>query len=254
MERKTIQMDRHKWFIRTEDGLLDILTGQVGGTVPELFLSDRKLGVEFSRTELLHLYKHSPELEALYHLMTDKSFFLQYLKALLTERTDDLFDTLYEMIQENFPNLTDNPYALSMIHFMVHLSKYTAFKHDLLLYLCDVLASIFIATNYERNFFVMKGETSNGKSKLFEILARFIGGYYHCIQSDNLKPGSSSANPTPDLASTLFNCRISTTEELEGKLNENRVKQITGNSYVTFSKHVRIQSRRYSNRQVIYHN
>ncbi|GFR31221.1 SF3 helicase domain-containing protein, partial [Trichonephila clavata] len=56
MERKTIQMDRHKWFIRTEDGLLDILTGQVGGTVPELFLSDRKLGVEFSRTELLHLY------------------------------------------------------------------------------------------------------------------------------------------------------------------------------------------------------
>ncbi|GFR05402.1 SF3 helicase domain-containing protein [Trichonephila clavata] len=37
MERKTIQMDRHKWFIRTADGLLDILTGQVGGTVPELF-------------------------------------------------------------------------------------------------------------------------------------------------------------------------------------------------------------------------
>ncbi|GFW11065.1 SF3 helicase domain-containing protein [Trichonephila clavipes] len=29
MERKTIQMDRHKWFIRTVDGLLDILTGQV---------------------------------------------------------------------------------------------------------------------------------------------------------------------------------------------------------------------------------
>ncbi|GFQ78262.1 SF3 helicase domain-containing protein [Trichonephila clavata] len=234
MERKTIQMDRHKWFIRTADGLLDILTGQVGGTVPELFLSDRKLGVEFSRTELVQLYNHSPELEALYHLMTDKSFFLQYLKALLTDRTDDLFDTLYEMIQEKFSNLTNNPYALSMMHFMVHLSKYTAFEHDLLMYLCDVLASIFIATNYERKFFVMKGETSNGKSKLFEILARVFGGYYHCIQSDNLKPGSSSANPTPDLASTLFNCRIVTTEELEGKLNENRVKQITGNSCVTF--------------------
>ncbi|GFX57397.1 SF3 helicase domain-containing protein [Trichonephila clavipes] len=234
MERKTIQMDRHKWFIRTVDGLLDILTGQVGGTVPELFLSDRKLGVEFSRTELMKLYNHSPDLEALYHLMTDKSFFLQYLKALLTDRTDDLFDTLREMIQEHFPNLTDNPHALSMMNFMVHLSKYTAFEYDLLMYLCDVLASIFIATNYERKFFVMKGETSNGKSKLFEILARVFGGYYHCIQSDNLKPGTSSANPTPDLASTLFNCRIVTTEELEGKLNENRVKQITGNSCVTF--------------------
>ncbi|GFR31703.1 SF3 helicase domain-containing protein [Trichonephila clavata] len=166
--------------------------------------------------------------------MTDKSFFLQYLKNLLTNRTDDLFDTLYEMIQEHFPGLTDNPHALSMMHFMVHLSKYTAFEHDLLMYLCDVLASIFIATNYERKFFVMKGETSNGKSKLFEILARVFGGYYHCIQSDNLKPGNSSANATPDLASTLFNCRIVTTEELEGKLNENRVKQITGNSCVTF--------------------
>ncbi|GFV16567.1 SF3 helicase domain-containing protein [Trichonephila clavipes] len=90
MEQKTIQMDQHKWFIRTVEGLLDILTGQVGGTVPELFLSDRKLGAEFSRTELMKLYNHSPDLKALYHLMTDKSFFLQYLKALLTDWTDDL--------------------------------------------------------------------------------------------------------------------------------------------------------------------
>ncbi|GFR31223.1 SF3 helicase domain-containing protein [Trichonephila clavata] len=82
-----------------------------------------------------------------------------------------------------------------------------------------------------------------GKANCLKFWLVSFGGYYHCIQSDNLKPGSSSANPTPDLASTLFNCRISTTEELEGKLNENRVKQITGNSYVTFSKHVRIQSR-----------
>ncbi|GFX82824.1 SF3 helicase domain-containing protein [Trichonephila clavipes] len=147
---------------------------------------------------------------------------------------DDLFDTLREMIQEHFPDLADNPHALSMMNFMVHLSKYTAFEYVLLMYLCDVFAGIFIATNYERKFFVMKGETSNRKSKLFEILARVFGGYYHCIQSDNLKSGTSSVNPTPDLASTLFNCRIVMTEELEGKLNENRVKQITGNSCVTF--------------------
>ncbi|GFY67228.1 SF3 helicase domain-containing protein [Trichonephila inaurata madagascariensis] len=82
----------------------------------------------------------------------------------------------------------------------------------------------------------MKGETSNGKSKLLEILARVIGGYYHCIQADNLKPGNSCANATPHLASTLFNCRIVTTEELKGKSNENQVKQITGNSCITFRK------------------
>ncbi|KAG8172718.1 hypothetical protein JTE90_003907 [Oedothorax gibbosus] len=66
------------------------------------------------------------------------------------------------------------------------------------------------------------------------MLNRVFGGYYNCIQSDNLKPNSNGSNPTPDLALTLFNCRIVTTEELEGKLNENRVKQITGNSSVVF--------------------
>lgn len=234
MERKTVLMDQHKWFIRTRDGLWDILTGHVGGTVPELFLSDRKLGVEFSRSQLLTFFHDSKDLENLYDTLTNHSFFLTYLKALFMDQTDDLYDTLHEIVQEKLPDLIENKYAISMMHFHVHMCKYTGFEHDLFMYLLDVLASIFIATNYERKFFVMKGETSNGKSKLFEILGRVFGGYYHCIQSDNLKPSNSSTNATPDLASTLFNCRIVTTEELEGKLNENRVKQITGNSCVVF--------------------
>lgn len=234
LEQKTIQMDRHKWFIRLQDGLLDILTGHIGGTVPELFLSDRRLGIQVSREEMIKLYHKSRDLEQLFTLMMDKRFFLRYLKALFMDQTDDLFDTLQEMIQDELPDLVHGPYAVSMMHFYVHLCKYTAFEHDLMLYLCDVLASIFIATNYERKFFVCKGETSNGKSKLFEILSRVFGGYYHCIQSDNLKPGNSSSNATPDLASTIFNCRIVTSEELEGKMNENRVKQVTGNSCVNF--------------------
>ncbi|GBL95420.1 hypothetical protein AVEN_274335-1 [Araneus ventricosus] len=104
----------------------------------------------------------------------------------------------------------------------------------MLMYILDVLASAFIATNYERKFFVLKGLTSNGKSKLFELLGKVFGGYFHNIQSDNLKPGSATSNATPELASTLFSCRVLTLEELKGKLNENRVKQITGNSHVTF--------------------
>ena len=236
IERKVVQMDRHKWFIRTEDGLLDILTGHVGGTVPELFLSDRKLGIGILRTEMNTLINDSEPLVRLYELLTTKSFFQTYLKALFTDQTDDLFGTVRELIIEKIPHINwdDNAHAISMMHFYVHLCKYTAFDYDLLMYLCDVLASIFIATNYERKFFVCKGQTSNGKSKLFEILGSMMGGYYHCIQSDNLKPGNASTNASPDLASTLFNCRIVTTEELEGKLNENRVKQITGNSCVVF--------------------
>lgn len=234
LEQKTIQMDRHKWFIRLQDGLLDILTGHIGETVPELFLSDRRLSIHVSRERMIELYHKSPELEQLYALLMNKFFFLRYLKALFKNQTDDLFDTLQEMVQEEMPGVAKKPDAVSMMHFYIHLCKYTAFEHDLMMYLSDVLASIFIATNYERKFFVCKGETSNGKSKLFEILGRVFGGYYHCIQSDNLKPGNSSSNATPDLASTMFNCRIVTSEELEGKMNENRVKQMTGNSCVTF--------------------
>ncbi|KAG8175223.1 hypothetical protein JTE90_022646 [Oedothorax gibbosus] len=232
-ERKMIQMDRHKWFIRTQDACLDILTGHIGGTVPELYLSDRKLGIETPRQELIRLYNHSPDLEQLYQLLTTKSFFQKYLKALLTDQTDDLYDTLYELVQE-LDECKQPTYVETMLHFYTHLCKFTAFEYDLLMYLLDVLSSIFIATNYERKFYVCKGETSNGKSKLFELLSRVFGGYYHNIQSDNLKPSNNSGSPTPDLASTLFNCRIVTTEELEGKLNENRVKQLTGNSSVSF--------------------
>lgn len=245
IERKVVQMDRHKWFVRTHDGLLDILTRHVGGTVPELFLSDRKLGIDVPRNEMNRLLNDCQPLVRLYNLLSQKSFFQAYLKALFTDQTDDLFGTLCELVQEklspekeegteHYDSSLNEPYATSMMHFYVHLCKFTAFDYDLLLYLSDILASIFIATNYQRKFFVFKGRTSNGKSKLFETLSRVFGGYYHCIQSDNLKPGNASTNASPDLASTLFNCRIVTTEELEGKLNENRVKQITGDSFVGF--------------------
>lgn len=234
LERKQIQMDRHKWFIRFQDGFLDILSGYVCGTVPEMYLSDRKLSLDISRSEMIKLYLNSPELEQLYDHIMNKSFFLRYLKNLFLDKTDDLFDTVHEMIQEEMPHVAFNTNVISMLHFYTHLCKYTAFEHDLIMYLCDVLASIFISTNYERKFFVCKGDTANGKSKLFEILSKVFGSYYYCIQSDNLKPNQNSSNATPELASTLFNCRIVTSEELAGRLNENRVKQITGNSCVTF--------------------
>ncbi|KAG8172719.1 hypothetical protein JTE90_003908 [Oedothorax gibbosus] len=162
MERKLIQMDHHKWFIRTQDGCLDLLTGHVGGPVPELYLLERKLDIETSREELLKLYNHSPDLEGLYELLTTKTFFQKYLKALFTDQTDDLYDTLYELVQESHTDLLEQQdYAHTMLHFYAHMCKFTAFEHDLLMYLLDVLSSIFIATNYERKFYVCKGETSN---------------------------------------------------------------------------------------------
>lgn len=229
MERKDIQMDAHKWFLRLQDGVLDLLTGHIGGVVPEFFLSDRKINIGIPRPQMKLLCSYSPAMESLYKKLTDKRFFLKYLQNLFLDETDNLFDTLHELVPEANDDLTK-----SMLYFYINLCKCTSFEYELLMYMLDILASVFVGTNYERKFFVWKGLTRNGKSKLFELMGRVLGGYYHSIQSENLSPGHSGNNATPELASTLFSCRMVTTEELEKRLDENRVKQITGNSFVTF--------------------
>lgn len=229
MERKDIQMDAHKWFLRLQDGVLDLLTGHIGGVVPEFFLSDRKINIGIPREQMKLLCSFSPNMESLYEKLTDKRFFLKYLQNLFLDKTTSLYDTLHQLLPEAKDDLMK-----SMLSFYVNLCKCTSFEYELLMYMLDILASVFVGTNYERKFFVWKGLTRNGKSKLFELMGRVLGGYYHSIQSENLSPGHSGNNATPELASTLFSCRMVTSEELEKRLDENRVKQITGNSFVTF--------------------
>ncbi len=68
--------------------------------------------------------------------------------------------------------LVQIPLAESMLEFYINLCKYMSFEYDMIMYMLDILASIFIATNYKRKFFVLKGLTCNGKSKLFELMGR----------------------------------------------------------------------------------
>ena len=230
MERKDIQMDTHKWFLRLKDGVLDLLTGHIGGVVPEFFLSDRKIDLGIPRS-LMSEHCHSEKYQTIYEQFTDKKFFLSYLRSLFLDEED----TLYEALRGRVPHDRNDELTKSMMHFYVNLCKCTSFEYDLIMYMLDILASVFIATNYERKFFVWKGLTRNGKSKLFELMGRVLGGYYHSIQSENLtSTGHSAGNANPELASTLFSCRMVTSEELEKRLDENRVKQITGNSFVAF--------------------
>lgn len=231
MERKDIQMDNHKWFLRVDDGVLDLLTGHIGGVVPEFFLSDRRIDVKIPLKEMKVLCSESSKHVQLYEKLTDKTFFLKYLQNLFLDATNNLFDTLLQQI-EDVETIDD--LSKSMMHFYINICKCTSFEYDIFMYMLDILASVYIGTNYERKFFVWKGLTRNGKSKLFELMGKVLGGYYHSIQSENLAPGHSTNNATPELASTLFSCRMVTSEELEKKINENRVKQITGNSFVAF--------------------
>ncbi|GFY66913.1 SF3 helicase domain-containing protein [Trichonephila inaurata madagascariensis] len=229
IERKKIEMDRHKWHIRIKEGIFDLLTGHIGSTVPEFYISDKYMDISIK--ELSNVLKRQ-DLIKTYQLLIDKSFFLHFLKALFTDMTDDLYDTLREIFCKHGGNLND--LTESMLQFYVHFCKYTSFEYDNMMYLLDVLSSLLIATNYARKFFVFKGNTRNGKSKFFQMISKVFGGYGHTIRSVNLQQSNCGLQAQPELASSIFNCRIVMVEEMSGKLNENVVKEITGNSTVSF--------------------
>lgn len=157
LERIDTQMDTHIWLIRMTDGALDLLTGHTGGVVPEFYLSDRKCGIPISRLALMNLLQNSPNLVALYHLLIDKTFFLQYLKNLFMDASEDLYSPLCNLVSKKISDIEQHPQAVSMMKFYTHLCKYISFEYDMIMYLLHVLSSVMAATNYERNFFVFRG-------------------------------------------------------------------------------------------------
>lgn len=238
-DRKIIEMDRHKWHIRTNDGILDLLTGHVGATVPEFYMSERKMSVSLNRQDLLDIRDNRPDLLRVYKTLTDRRFFQMYLKCVFDNVTDDLLNTLLYLAQYEKKQILDNDvkehdYILSMYQFYVHLCKYTSFEYDRMMYMLDVIASLLVATNYMRKFFILKGVTKNGKSKFFQMISRVFGGYSYTARSVNLQNQQQGLQAMPELASSLFGCRVITVEELSGKLNENLIKEITGNSATSF--------------------
>lgn len=234
MDRVDIMMDKHKWHLKTPAGVLDLLTGHVGATVPEFFLSDINLGIPLSREKLMGIRTDS-QLIKVYQTLVSKDFFRCYLKNLFLDLTDDFFDTLKVTAQEF--NIYDetNELVMSMLNFYVHICKYMSFEFDLLEYMLDVLASILIATNYARHFYILQGITGNGKSKFFEMITKLFEGYCQPIRNVNLQPGKG-INAQPELAAGLFSKRIVAIEEMHGNIDENLIKELTGNSFTSFRK------------------
>lgn len=233
IERKEIAMDRHKFHIKTKAGILDLLTGHVCATVPEFFMSNKSIHINFERDELNCLYDN-PDLIQIYKLLTSKKFFRTFLKYLLTDVSDDYFDTI-KIVSEEFGIYHDKRYKYldSILNFYCHLCKYMSFEFDMVIFMLHVLSSIFIATNYYRRFFVFQGNTKNGKSKFFEMIDKIFGSYSHSIRSINLQAASkNSSGAQPELATSLHSCRIISVEELHGHIDENFIKILTGNSQV----------------------
>lgn len=234
MNRVHIVMDVHKWHLKTKAGVLDLLTGHVGGIVPEFYISELHMGVEFSRRELLDI-RVDEKLIRVYETLTSKRFFRAFLKNLFLDVTDNFFDTLtltareFDICEEN------NKFITSMFHFYVHICKYMAFEYDLLMYMVDILSSLLIGTNYSRHFYILQGITGNGKSKFFEILTKLFNGYSQQIRNVNLQSGKV-LTAQPELATGLFSKRIVAVEEMHGNIDENLIKELTGNSFTSFRR------------------
>lgn len=233
LDRKEIAMDQHKFHIKTNAGILDLLTGHICATVPEFFMSNKCININFKRHEFNDLYD-DPDLIRIYQLITSKKFFRTFLKYLLTDVSDDYFDTI-KIVSEKFENDHDKRYKYldSILHFFCHLCKYMSFEYDMVMFMLSILSSMFIATNYYRHFFIFQGNTKNGKSKFFELINKVFGNYSHSIRSINLQTSKNSSGAQPELATSLHSARIIFVEEMAGNINENFIKTLTGNSQVS---------------------
>lgn len=233
MERKEVAMDQHKFHIKTKEGILDLLTGYICATVPEFFMSNKNININFERQEFNYFYEDS-RLINIFKLITSKKFFRTFLKYLLKDTSDDYFDTV-KIVSEEFGIYHDDKYKYldSILHFYCHICKYMAFEYDMIIFMLYVISSMFIATNYYRRFFIFQGNTKNGKSKFFELINKVFGNYSHSIGSINLQVSKNLSGPQPELAASLYSARVIFVEELSGIINENFIKILSGNSQVT---------------------
>lgn len=232
MQRLELQMDSHKTLIKTKGGIVDLLTGHFSAIVPEFYMSNKCVDVQFTRAEIIQ-FRQDAELLFIYKTITSKRFFRTFLKYLLTDVSDDYFDTV-KIVAKEFNLSLDNKYLESILNFYCHLSKYMGFEYDMVIFMLSIISSIFIATNYYRRFFILHGNTKNGKSKFFEMLAKVFGSYSHSIRSVNLQMfRQSSSGPQPEFAVSLHSCRLITIEELGSSLNETAIKEISGNSSIS---------------------
>lgn len=232
MQRLELEMDSHKFLIKTKVGIIDLLTGHVSGHAPEFFMSNKCIDVHFTKMEMNH-FRQDPELSHIYKTIISKRFFRTFLKYSLINESDDYHDTL-KIVSNEFKISSEYKYLNTILNFYGHLCKYMGFEYDMIIFMLNVISSIFIATNYYRRFFVFHGNTKNGKSKFFEMLSKVFGSYSHAIRSINLQMfKNSSSGPQPEFATSLHSCRLISIEEMSGKLNENFIKEITGNSQIS---------------------
>ncbi|GFT51844.1 uncharacterized protein TNCV_2563831 [Trichonephila clavipes] len=65
------------------------------------------------------------------------------------------------------------------------------------------------------------------------MITKVFGTYSQSIRNVNLQSGKG-VNAQPEIASSLFRKRVIAIEELSGKIDENLVKELTGNSQTSF--------------------
>jgi P4 family phage/plasmid primase-like protien len=97
-------------------------------------------------------------------------------------------------------------------------------------YMYQHLASCLLGTNQNQTFNVYKGEGSNGKSKLVELMAKVLGEYKGTVPFALLTQKRSSIGSTSSEIVQLMGVRYAVMQEPSkgDKINEGIMKEITG--------------------------
>jgi hypothetical protein len=222
--------DDRKWILRTQEGVLDLLTGHVGGIVPEHFLSTK---VMLPAVPVVSKLINDELLIEVFKKLWEETFLEKYLEKLKAKENADYLMSLKTALTEENVSLRKSVASDSLLVFYVDLCKYLRFNYEEMKFFATTLATNLTATNYGKYVFILQGEANNGKSRLLNTMQNAFAQYAAAISSSTLTHMRTKGNLQPDIALNVFSCRIMTVEELAGPIDENYIKILTGNSSVS---------------------
>ena len=116
-----------------------------------------------------------------------------------------------------------------IINFMTMIYQIMNFDIDKIILLLNILSSLLVGSNYNRLFIIFVGNTSNGKTLLFNLLNNLFNSYSKSADVTNLAIGKKSSTQS-DLYHGYY-CKLLQIEEISTEiLDDQRIRILTGNS------------------------
>lgn len=170
------------------------------------------------------------------HLLPLKYQNLNLMTGLMEERTkEQCFTKSLPFFDLNHISKNDEAYQ-KVDKFFLDIATGSEIKKD---YIQKILG-YFLTGNvsYGRCFYIMYGEGKNGKSAIFEIIGEIFKHYCKAMDSSIIikKGVKNTGQASPEIETLDYGLRLSLLSETNDgdKLNENLIKQITGNDSISY--------------------